>query len=129
MPWGGKLEHAQLVNTCTTDNVLTILHLIYNKHETFRNRLLSEGNNTFATFRTVLMLMEEENFDETKFACVNSISSSNSRKTIDLFGDEPDCIMNVLDREWKSGTVSKYQNSSFDNERIESKDCVGFTVR
>jgi len=103
MAWGGKVGSTVLDNTCTIDNGLTILHLFHQRKEEFRNCLeLYKDCEPFTTLKTVLSLMDEENFDQAKLLWARLTTDSHTN----LFGEETEFMMSHFDRQWKSRTVS-----------------------
>lgn len=124
MRWGGKLGSIVLANTCTIDNVLTILHIQYCADQQFKNILQQDRNPLSETLLTVFKLMSDEQFPEAKLVWVN-YTRKQIKPSLNLYGDKYDFIVAYISNQLTSQTISTCDNPSCSESRKESKQTSG----
>ncbi|MES9883988.1 MAG: hypothetical protein ABW185_24340 [Sedimenticola sp.] len=125
--WGGKVVGQQLVNTCTVDNALTIMHLKFRESEPFQELLRKKEGSTYKTLLTVFTLMSEENFASAKMVWLNHIQKDANTQT-NIFGDEADFFAGHFQQEWTSITISTCSCPDCPQPYAASRELPGFST-
>lgn len=126
--WGGQIEGTNLVNTCTIDNALTILHLKFVEQAAFQTCIMNQNSATSETLLTVFKLMSEKEFTAAKVVWLNHVHKDVSADT-NLFGDESEFFAGYFQREWITVTTSRCFRQECPRPYAASKQLQGISIR
>ena len=121
-PWGGKTAAHSLVNTCSIDNMLFMIHLLITSRDDIKQWLASHATDVAATLLKVSELFGSEQWAEGKLLWVEQFINQKPPALIDLYGTEYEKFVRVFAAVQETETTRQCTNRICNSQPLTRKN-------